>query len=174
MKAWTATQIEPGKWTFAWTPTAGRVYEVWYQGELLHTTAAGIGTYTTDGGGPTDAPPPVEIHDTVDGLAQNEEYTPRAILQWRGVAGVAGYQVEQLRGSWLPVHNATERGAGWYSYNTGVMVDRVVGQFRVTALDNRGLSGAAVSFNVRVTCNPVPPVVTDVGCLAGTLTVGVT
>lgn len=170
MKQYAATQIEPGSWEFVWTPTAGRVYEIWLDGLLQATTAAGAGTYTSPPGGPTDAPPPIEIHDTADGKAQNEEYPPRTLLQWRGVPEASGYHVEQLKGSWIPVASDTERGLGWYMYNTGILIDGALNQFRVTALDQRGVAGAEVSFDMVVVCNPRPPKVT-VGISAGTVTV---
>lgn len=171
MKRWIVTQTQPGIWVYTWTPTPGHIYEVWLTGVLQHTTASGVGAWSTD---EIDAamPPPVEIHDTADGVAQSEAYPPRAILQWRGTDGAAGYVVEQLFGDWLVVDTFTERSVGWYTYRTGVLADRVAGNFRVTALEQRGLGGTNVEFNVILVCNPTPPVITP-RVSSGTLTVEV-
>lgn len=158
MQQWTATQTSAGIWTFTWTPTAGRVYEIWFEGLLIATTEAGAGTYTTTVPGSTTTPPAYEIHDTTDGKAENEEYPPRTILQWRGVSGASLYEIEQLDESnvWLPVGYMSESGAGWYMYTTGVFLDGVEESFRITALDHRGVGGTAVRFNITLVCNPIP------------------
>lgn len=163
MKQYTAIQNPRGVWTFTWAPLPGSFYEVWLDGVLLNTTAAGIGTYTTTPGAATDTPPPVEIHDTIDGLAQSNEYASRAIMQWRGLSGSTGYRVDRsVDGGWQPVSTTTEQSMGWYTFNTGLLLDQVLTMFRVIALDSRGIGGVSVGFNLEVVCNPIPPVVTVV------------
>lgn len=172
MKQWAATQTTPGVWVFTWTPTPGRVYEIWDTGVLVATTEPGAGSYTT-GVMATDMPPAFEIHDTLDGDAQNKEYTPVALLQWRGVPGATGYNVYQQNPSWRVVDSIMENGFGWYMYNSAALVDRTLNKFRVTALDSRGVAGANVEFHVTMVCNPRPVRVVDITCLAGTLAVEV-
>lgn len=171
MQQWTATQTEPGIWVFTWTPTAGRIYEVWLYGVLLYTTVAGAGTYTTDYT-TTDEPPQLEIHDTADGDAQNEAYPPFSWLQWRGIAAASGYNVEYYDGSaWVVVGFMQETAAGWYMFKTAILEDQTAAQYQVTALDDRGLGGTAVEFTIELVTNPLPPAVTiDVD--GGTITVG--
>lgn len=159
MEQYTATQIRKGVWTFSWVGDILASYEIWLDGVLLHTTDVGESSYTTNEGNYTNTPPPVEIHNLLSpNKAQSREYAPRSVLQWRGVEGAAGYLVERLSGgTWRPIANPSERMTGWHVFNTGVLVDGVINQFTIKALDTRGVAGDALAFNVALVCNPVPP-----------------
>lgn len=173
MEQWTASQTIPGVWVFTWTPAPAAVYEVWRNGLLLATTEEGVGTYTTDDGGPTEAPPVIEVHNTADGKADNEEYPPYALLQWRGIPECSAYKVEYFSGGgWRTVAQIREEGSGWYMYRSVALSDQETASFRVTALDIRGIGGTALPFKFTPVCNPGRP---SASLLAsgGTLTVEV-
>lgn len=162
MEQYTATQIKQGVWTFEWVGAALASYEVWLDGVLLTTTEVGASSYTAPISSYTNTPPPVEIHSTLSpNKAQSREYPPRSVLQWRGVEGATGYLVERLSGgTWRPVANPSERMTGWYVFNTGALIDGAANQFTIKALDSRGIAGDALTFNVALVCNPIPPTVT--------------
>ena len=171
MEQLTATQTNPGEWVFTWTPSPSSVYEIWLSGVLLGTTGAGVGTYTVGPPGPTDAPPSIEVHDTSTGDAQSKKYPPTLLLQWYRVPNAAGYRVERkINESWIVVSDTVERGAGWYIYRSGVLVDEAQEQFRVKVLDARGVSGASVDFTTKITTTPVTPQ-TDLVVTGGNLEV---
>jgi len=164
---WTATSQGGGIWLFEWTAVALRPYEIWHNGILIDTVtpADTDGEYTSTLAGFVSSPPPFEIHDTTANKAENEEYPPFAILQWRGLAGAGGYTVEQFltiqasleRFPWTIVKTITESAAGWYSYNTVLLTDQVENEYRVKALNNKGAGGQAIEFDITVVRNPAPP-----------------
>lgn len=169
MEQYTATQISQGVWKYEWPGSPASYYEIWLDGVLQLTTELGATEWTTEAGQPTDAPPPIEIHDNDPsyGKAQSQEYSPRSQLQWRGNPDATAYLVERLYdGTWRPVATPNEKGAGWYIFNTGTLIDGEVNPYRIAALDGRSVAGTSISFNVALVCNPKPPSVA-IGVVAG-------
>jgi hypothetical protein len=157
---WTATSQGGGIWLFEWTAVVDREYEIWLNGTLLGTVTptTTTGQYTSTIEGYVSSPPPLEIHDTTSSSkAENEEFPPFAVIQWRGLTTAAAYTVERLNGTWAIIKTVTETGVGFYAYNTQLLTDYTETQYRVTALNTKGTSGQALTFDVTVVRNPAPP-----------------
>lgn len=159
---WTVTLVTAGVWRFDWDIVADdTLYEIWLNGTMIASTR--LGTYTFNIEGYIEAPPPLEIYEEWAGKAENREYPPFAVIQWRGIAEAAGYVVEQkIGGSWRTAKHLQERGKGYYAYRTDVLDDDTAIDFRITALDNKGTEGTPIEFTCRVIRNPPPPEVSYV------------
>lgn len=173
MENWAAAETDGVGWLFTWAATPNDTYEIWHDGFLLDTvtpdTIAGEYAFGLDGY--AASPPAVEIHNTASGKAQNEDYPTFAVIQWRGLVEASGYVVQRNNGIWVTVGDVTERGLGWYSYNTQVLADDLDVNFRVMALDAKGTEGAALGFTVHLVRNPSMPSVEYV-VNAGNLEIG--
>jgi hypothetical protein len=96
--------------------------------------------------------------------AQNEMYSPRVTIQWRGIQRSDSYVVERLTGSgssavWEERRHINETGRGYYSFLSDPLEDAASHQFRVIALDYVGNESDPISFTMFMVRNPAPPVV---------------
>ena len=158
MEAWTAVQTETSVWKLTWTPTGGKTYEVWLDGTLLTTTAAGVGTYTIRREGFTDAAPPAEVHEVGAVDAESKTYPPYIYLQWRGLATAHGYRVEkQVAGIFVTQMDVAPAGVTWHAYRSQLLGDQESVPYRITALNIRGNAGTAINFTALIVRNPTPP-----------------
>lgn len=159
MEAWTATRTNFGHWLFSWSGTPTDYFDIWLDGELLETVQ-GL-EYDFDRDGYNDTPPPLEVYDQTDAAdAENDQYPPFVVLQWREVSGANAYLVEQsLSGSWSTRRTLMDNSTGWYWYRSPVLDDLDETIYRVSALDERGNAGTAVSYTFEIVRNPAPSAV---------------
>lgn len=154
---WTAIRSDRGIWSFAWDGDSAGTFYIWLNGKLLDTVE-GL-SYDCSEPYHDDEPPPLEIVDDGSGtIADNDLYSPYAILQWRKVTGASSYLVEQyISGAWTFKKTIQDVDSGYYWYKTALLTDQESNQFRVSALDITGNSGTAVNFTFLITRNPAPP-----------------
>lgn len=147
-----------GGWSFTW-PEQGVDYHIWLDGELLETVTTPSYEFTFPD---YDVPPDLEI--VPDGvLAENEQYPPYVILQWRGIVDeiVAAYIVEQFVGAaWVTQATVMETKEGYYSWQSPPLTDNTTELYRVSAVDVIGNAGTPIAFTFDVIRNPEHPEVT--------------
>ncbi len=157
MEDWTAVRIDNGVWRFTWDGDSAGTYYVWLHGKLLATV---IGNeYDSSEPNYEDTPPPLEIVDDESAtVADNDLYSPYAILQWREVVGAKFYLVEQfVSGAWAFKTSIQDLDRGYYWYRTSLLTDQTAYQFRVSALNQQGDGGTPIPFTFVPTRNPAPP-----------------
>ncbi len=143
-----------GSWTFTWA--AGTTpYSIWLDGRLL-TSSLTTESYTVSDTDYEDEAPPLEVLNSGD-ASENQTYPPRAVIQWRGLAGAAEYSVEKLSGSWTELAQVEEDGSGYYRWESDPETDSTTVQYRVTAYSLSGASGTPLTFSIFFVRNPAPP-----------------
>ena len=157
---WTASLQANGIWLFLWDADSGEAFDVWLLGELLETVTGG--EYECAVSGYDTEPPPLEIVDDQSGVvADNEQYPPYAVLQWREVTGAFAYIVQQYKnGIWVDIKTIMDSSSGYYWFNTQTLTDGTTNQFRIYASDDIGNTGTPISFNFVIMCNPLRTSVT--------------
>lgn len=155
----TATRIAPSAVRYTWTGTAP--YDVWLEGRrvLQQTSLTEYVAQTTDGS--TNPLPAVEIFDDTDtGTPENQAYSPRVRMQWRGQADAALYIIEEyVDAAWTARATVVEDGRGYYGFEGRAHEDGDSVQWRVVPQDSGGYQGDPLAFTFSVVCNPRPPAV---------------
>lgn len=168
----TATRIAPSAVRYEWAGTAP--FDVWLDGRKVmdQTSLTQYIAQTTDG--TTNPLPAVEVHDATDtGTPQNQKYSPRVRIQWRGQADASIYLIQEYADAqWNTRTTALEDGRGYYSVETPRQADGDTIEWRVVPQDSGGYQGAPMEFTMMVVCNPYPPAVTYTYDSGTGLTVG--
>ena len=159
-----------GSWTYTWAAGLGTVRVVLW-GHLLATTDDTEYTYTPPLHNSATIAPPVEV--VLDGeLACSEANVCFLRLQWYRVA-CRRYDIEYKDGaSWVLVTSVADDPLIYVqTFETPLLPDQVLSEWRVTAIDDDKREGTPLAFGWYVVRPPDPPSVPDLACVLGTLTV---
>lgn len=158
------TKVSAKTWRYEWSGTGP--FRVWEDGVLMNGDeglAAGTTNATAREFENTDnfEPPIIEVFDSLDsGDPEQITNPPYAVLQWRGALANGFYLIEENVASvWTTRQRVREDGAGYYRFDSDVLVDVATHQFRISAIDDEGNTGATVPFEVFMVRNPDAPAI---------------
>ena len=104
-------------------------------------------------------PPAIEVLDSTDTNDPEQiTYPPFLSIQWRGNTATSYYRIDRYINSvWTRQTTIRENDSGYYRYDSSVLDDQSVSQFRVRPVDADGNTGHALSITALMVRNPDPP-----------------
>ncbi len=141
-------------WRFQWTGAdPSGPYKVVLSGEVLTITSHN--TFTYDGVGYFDYPPPLEIVLATD-FADTENNPPFVLIQWYTDEFAANYEVQlYVTPIWSPIFDIAEIGSQVYTYSTGLLVDGVYNRYQVVAYNSVEDASSGREYIVNMVTCPV-------------------
>jgi hypothetical protein len=155
----TAERIAPNAIRYEWTGTAP--YVVWERGSVVLNESSLTEYVAQNLDGTTNPLPAIEVLDSTDTVAaQNQNYSPRVRMQWRGQADAELYLIQEyVDSTWTTRDAVIESGAGYYGYETDPYDHGDAPQWRILPQDSGQYQGTPISFTFNIVCNPLPPAV---------------
>ena len=165
----TPTKVGEGSWRYEWTGTSPFIVHT--KGDNYTETPI-TNTSRTLIFQSADEPDPLEVVDSADtNIPYNIQFPGRAVIQWRGIASVVGYRVEQYISSvWTHKIIVYENGRGYYEYTTDWLTDDTTHQFRVIPVYGISDEGNPLTYSIKMVRNPDPPSI-EVDYTAGDIVV---
>lgn len=111
-----------------------------------------------------------DILDDVDALPA-QAWPSRALLTWYAVDGAAKYRVQEYVGAtWTQRALLDAAGKGYFRWESRVLEDGQVHQFRVAPVSESGIDGVAREFSFEMIRRPDVPAMTQTYNDDGTIT----